>query len=378
MEWQFFKLCVMDCGRLLRSDSYTEAKDRLDYTRVLIATTAMAVIKKVEHLMVDGSLVVVQIVEEWGYELGDDACLLEDDNVSKASPAAEDDFCCDHEASNQVDMLIDQIAKGVPDATHSQDNDTQPVLEPVVLRQEASDASIDRVAASEMLPRAKVGPEQFGDVSRVPECPTKPVKSGTNHQRQRTTSCPPAGRSGLSGPWSLEWLDVHKKGGAGALVSSKGRSASGGGVVGEQCTKTAKGPSKTKAGGFLRHSLFSLKRIARLPIEDRREVLQILQKNARKRRSRGAVSRSRVSGSQDSAADGRSSSSVNNDWKHWVAMQGQDHVVEDDVMEMGKFVGATFKGDNSNKFSVLSKPGIGRRDAMGAVQGVVTLQEPTS
>jgi hypothetical protein len=59
-------------------------------------------------------------------------------------------------------------------------------------------------------------------------------------------------------------------------------------------------------------------------------------------------------------------------------MQGQDHVVEDDVMEMGKFVGATFKGDNTNMFSVLSKPGIGRRDAMGAVQGVVTLQEPAS
>jgi hypothetical protein len=55
----FFKLCVMDCGRFLHSDNYTAAKDRLDYARVLIATTAMAVIKKVEHLMVNGSLVEV-------------------------------------------------------------------------------------------------------------------------------------------------------------------------------------------------------------------------------------------------------------------------------------------------------------------------------
>jgi hypothetical protein len=373
----FFKLCVMDCGRFLRSDSYTAAKDRLDYARVLIATTSKAVIKKVEHLMVDGSLVEVQIVEEWGYELGDDACLLEDDNVSQAPPEAEEDFRCDHEASNQVDMLIDQIAKGVSDATHIQDDDTQPVLEPVVLGREAPDASIDRVAASEMPPRVKVvsnfsRPGQFGASPRVPACPGK---SGTNQaQRQRTTSCPPAGRSGLSGPWSLEWLDAHRNGGAGVLVSPRRREASGGDLGGEQRTKVVRGQSKIKAGGFLRHSLFSLKKIARLPIEDRREVLQILQKNARKRSSRGTASRPRTSGFRDAAADGHSSSSVNNDWKHWVAMQGQDNVVEDDVVEMGNFVGATLKGDKTNMFSVLAKSGTGQRDSKGAVQGVVTLQ----
>jgi hypothetical protein len=87
----------------------------------------------------------------------------------------------------------------------------------------------------------------------------------------------------------LEWLDAHKNKGAGVLFSSKRRSAAGG-VAGEQLTKADRGLSRTKVGGFLRHSLFSLKRIARLPIDDRREVLQILQKNARKRRSRGAAS----------------------------------------------------------------------------------------
>jgi hypothetical protein len=105
-------------------------------------------------------------------------------------------------------------------------------------------------------------------------------------------------------------------------------------------------------GGFLRHSLFSLKRIARLPIQDRREVMQVLQKNARRRKPKGVASRSRVSGSRASAEDGHSSSSVNNDWKHWVVMQGHDHAVEDDVMEVGNFVGATFKGDTTNMFSV--------------------------
>jgi hypothetical protein len=91
----FFKLCVMDCGRFLRADSYTDAKERLDFARVLIATSARAVVKQVEHLLVDGSLVEVQIIEEWGYELGDDACLLEDDTVSKESLAGDEVYRCD-------------------------------------------------------------------------------------------------------------------------------------------------------------------------------------------------------------------------------------------------------------------------------------------
>jgi hypothetical protein len=200
----FFKLCVRDCGRFLRSDGYTAAKDRLDYARVLIATTAMAVIKKVENLMVDGSLVVVQIVEEWGYELGGDACLLEDDTVSKASPAADEVFRCDPEASDQVDMLIDQMAKAVSDETHAKDDDMQsgklpvgshfdevagrprdrdlrqfsPVLEPVVSRPEASDASKARVAET-VMPSISTGPGQLGGVPRVPVIPQKMAKVGT-------------------------------------------------------------------------------------------------------------------------------------------------------------------------------------------------------
>jgi hypothetical protein len=66
----FFKLCVMDCGRFLCADRYTVAKDRLDYARVLIATTSLAVIKKVENVLVDGSLEVVQIIEEWRLRVG--------------------------------------------------------------------------------------------------------------------------------------------------------------------------------------------------------------------------------------------------------------------------------------------------------------------
>jgi hypothetical protein len=56
-------------------------------------------------------------------------------------------------------------------------------------------------------------------------------------------------------------------------------------------------------------------------------------------------------------------------------MQGHDHTVEDDVVEVGNFVGATFKGETANMFSVLSKPGTDKRDSMGAVKGEPTPQE---
>jgi hypothetical protein len=69
----------------------------------------------VEQILVDGSLVEVQIIEEWGFDLGDDACLLEDDATSKVSIDANDESRGDPEASNQVDMLVDQFAKEVAD-----------------------------------------------------------------------------------------------------------------------------------------------------------------------------------------------------------------------------------------------------------------------
>jgi hypothetical protein len=81
----FFKLCVFDCGRFIRADKYTVDKDRLDFARVLISTSSLEVVKRVERLLVDDSVVDVQVIEEWGYDMGDDACLLVDDRAVEAS-----------------------------------------------------------------------------------------------------------------------------------------------------------------------------------------------------------------------------------------------------------------------------------------------------
>jgi hypothetical protein len=287
----FFKLCVMDSGRFLRSDNYTAEKERLDFARVLIATSAMAVIKKEEHLLVDGCLVDIQIIEEWGYDLGDDACLIEDDLVSKASLAAEDDCRCDPEASNQVDLLVDQIAQGVVDASQTRREDMQSVtilnrslskksagrlgdqgnfntiLEPVVVSPVTSDARSARLVDTGVpsLDRASPafdGPRKSVEASRRPVLAPKAVKSGSPPiQSKRTASCPPASRSGLSGPWSLEWISDHNLGDAGVVFSAKKRPKPGRGAGEEQYKKAVRGTSKTKGGDFYATRCLALKRL---------------------------------------------------------------------------------------------------------------------
>ncbi|MCI43962.1 sulfate transporter, partial [Trifolium medium] len=89
--------------------SYTVEKVRLDYARVLIATSAIEVIKGAEKLLVDGVMVEVKIMEEWGYALGEDACLYEDGNASETSYTDNEEEHGDPEASNNVDTLVEHI-----------------------------------------------------------------------------------------------------------------------------------------------------------------------------------------------------------------------------------------------------------------------------
>jgi hypothetical protein len=109
----FFKLCVFDCGRFLRADSYTTEKDRLDFARVLITTSSLEVIKRVERLLVDDTVVEVQVVEEWGYDMGDDACILIDDEAVEEPFSDNEEDRCDPEASHHVDKMVEDFADEV-------------------------------------------------------------------------------------------------------------------------------------------------------------------------------------------------------------------------------------------------------------------------
>jgi hypothetical protein len=81
----FFKLCVFDCGRFLRADSCSAEKDRLDFARVLIATSELDIVTTTEKVLVDGVVEEIRIVEAWGYAMGEDTCLFEEENMSEPS-----------------------------------------------------------------------------------------------------------------------------------------------------------------------------------------------------------------------------------------------------------------------------------------------------
>lgn len=52
----FFKLCVLDCGRLLKVDDITSDRDRFDYARILLSMTSLEVIGTKASIMIDGVL----------------------------------------------------------------------------------------------------------------------------------------------------------------------------------------------------------------------------------------------------------------------------------------------------------------------------------
>jgi len=56
-NYDFFKLCVMDCGRLLKIDDITLERDRFDYARILLSTTSLEVINTEAQIMVDGGVI---------------------------------------------------------------------------------------------------------------------------------------------------------------------------------------------------------------------------------------------------------------------------------------------------------------------------------
>ncbi|GAU10893.1 hypothetical protein TSUD_426990, partial [Trifolium subterraneum] len=85
-------------------------------------------------------------------------------------------------------------------------------------------------------------------------------------------SCPPIENCPvLSGPWSLEWMHDLNQGDAGVIFSASKRRKKGGISGARQKMEGQQDFKRRKAGGLLRHSLYSLKKVARLPSKDRNE-----------------------------------------------------------------------------------------------------------
>ena len=107
----FFKLCVLDYGRYLRTDSCSLEKERFDFARVLVSTTSLEIISLVDKLLIDGIMVEVKIVEEWGFSIGEDACLFDDDIDGNNEQPVNEDLHVDPDVRNNVDIVVGKIVE---------------------------------------------------------------------------------------------------------------------------------------------------------------------------------------------------------------------------------------------------------------------------
>jgi len=102
-----------------------------------------------------------------------------------------------------------------------------------------------------------------------------------------------------------------------------------------------------------------MKRVARMPSADRKEILNVLKKQDRKRKSSKVfqTSKGKAANVSTSESSKNSSSTVNNDWVNWVLAHGNPEGVAKDVKDIGKVIGVSFKGDPNNSFNLLTRAG---------------------
>jgi len=237
-------------------------------------------------------MVTVKVLEEWGFNIGDDACLFDEDgNGTNEEHDDLEEVRSDHDQVGNADFLVDKIVKefveaegnaslhdGVVDLlvpeSVSDKVERQPVLsEPIVGRPVGSTEPGSGLAGGQ-------GSGNFleGRGISASACPPDVgLKYKTKHENRSTTSCPPgAARSLGSGLWSLEWLSDQHLSESVVVSSSRNIATKGSGRRGGQDSEADDVLKRKKVKGVLRHPVHSLKRVARLPQKDRAAVMKFL------------------------------------------------------------------------------------------------------
>ena len=357
-NYDFFKLCVYDCGRLMRIDDVTLDRDRFDYARVLVSTSSLDIIKHEASVVVDGVLFEFKIMEEWGFSLGEDACLI-DDEASQADDRSEmpEDLDTGFGGGDVDDLLNTLSADWKIEDEAPLSKPSSPVRAAVEVPPSSSPVPVVSVPAEAppLGSEAKSTPvPAYVNVCKV-DRRSREFVVDNDKVVKRTSSCPPGrDRATSSGPWSLEWVHRVKSSSMGGASKSK--------IGGSVKLSGGQRGAKKKGGGYLRHGAKSLKRIARLSESDRREVLRALRRTTKQRR---AVSGTSKATSKAVSSNCASQTSVNNDWNNWLVLHGNEMVRSEDVRDIGRTVGLNFNGDKNNKFDVLSGAGRKLRDGGG-------------
>jgi len=390
---KFFKLCVFDHGRLMRVDTCTVERERMDYARILLATSSLNIINDTIDILVDDGLVTVKLLEEAGISIGEDACLFDDEYENEDCVSVDDkgDFIM----NDDVDNLVKELAEDWVEENNKQSNnvevnqfcdgaDVSTCKYPAI--NSTSDVSAT-ASSSENSPRpaskkGEVSVHVQGSVEQIREAPNAAifneeqagpfmndasesslaaavqdankrnrVSTGATRSK-RTSSCPPGRtRSILSGPWSVEWLSDHHHGDASIISSLRKKSMK------DSVSQERKHDTRKKNESVLRHPMVNIKKVARLPTKDRSGVLKELKKQVHKRRGGIINNKLKATKGSDSSSSGTPKESENTDWRNWVVLHGNDEIAVEDVWGIRKAIGVKFTGDKANMFNVLSRGG---------------------
>ena len=207
-----------------------------------------------DHISIDGVFVEIKIIEGWGFNLGEDVCLSEQDGNSVRSCPDIAELHDDIETNKNVDVLVDKIVKDLQDAEDEDqnfydNNNCEENLEttvpaekhvPLVHRSGDSDSpkqvtqanssgsfnvqpspNADSISSSLKDASAHVPPEgmaMFPEVSASAD-----VMLSRKHGVQPISCSHATAQFSRKGPWNVEWLHNIQQGDVG-LISSKKKS----------------------------------------------------------------------------------------------------------------------------------------------------------
>jgi len=358
----FFRLCVSGIGRFLYVDDCIADKAHLDFAHILVVTPEIEIVNKLFVFIIDGRQFAIKLVEEWGCNLGENAFMSEGeaDSTPEESPQNNnlvgldevqgewelDDLVtdlqtewCKHEKNVEVSCKNNAAPNnGVPDfGSEFFEVKLSPILQPV---------QTDAGSANEIMEN-----KQPINDSLVKPCNKK-------------------------GPWSIDWIKNQKTISEGDVVFYSSRKAD---MVVKSKSKSTTSPlakscklAVNKKGGVALQSVGFMKKITRLPANDRKQIIRLLKKQKCKNKMRTTQNTSKLSeaSTSNSSKNSNTTASVSgtNDWENWLHLHGKVDKVKEDVRELGKVVGVKVNCDISNSFNMLSRDGRREWRAAGGIK----------
>jgi hypothetical protein len=186
----------------------------------------------------------------------------------------------------------------------------------------------------------------------------------------------------IDGPWSLNWLSQKPICEGGNVFTSTVKDGVNKMLNEGRAPKNSKSSSlNKKKGGASIYPMGFMKKVARMPAFERKQILKVLKKHKSKRRVIKESINSKAAAISSSESSKNSSSSVNKDWENWVLVRGKSDNVVEDVKEIGRVVGVTYECETKNCFNLLTKEGrrewraTGGKEVNGSDRGTVCVVE---